>query len=91
MKRSKIFLGLTTGLLAVAAIAATKAHRLDRTLPGYYSIASGGGCVQAGGTYFTVLSKSSTSNIATVNTKKIYTVRHTTPCSGKVLYTAPLD
>jgi hypothetical protein len=33
MKRSKIFLGITTCFLAVAAIAATKAHR--NTVPRY--------------------------------------------------------
>ena len=35
MKRSRIFLGVTTALLAVAGIAAAKAHRLP-VKPGYW-------------------------------------------------------
>jgi len=37
MKRSKIFLGAMTSLLAVAGIAATKAHKFANKVTGYYS------------------------------------------------------
>jgi hypothetical protein len=42
MKRSKVFLGLTTCLLAVVAVAATKAHKFfTDTKLGYYRPAGG--------------------------------------------------
>jgi len=37
MKRSKIFLGVTTGLLAVAAVMAAKVSKFSPTTPAYYS------------------------------------------------------
>jgi len=42
MKRSKIFLGLTTGLLAIAGVAAAKHYGLSRTR--FYITASGAAC-----------------------------------------------
>ena len=47
MKRSKLFLTITTCCLAVAGIAATKAHQATNTVIGYYSTGNGNGCTKA--------------------------------------------
>ena len=44
MKRSKLFLGVTTCLLAVAGVAATKVARFNTVTAGY--IPAAGGCVK---------------------------------------------
>jgi hypothetical protein len=46
MKRSKLFLGATTFVLAIAAIAATKAKQ-TAAIHGYYSV-NGGNCIVTG-------------------------------------------
>jgi hypothetical protein len=38
MKHSKIYLGITTCLLAIVGVAATKAHKFSAQASGYYSI-----------------------------------------------------
>jgi len=45
MKRSRIFLGATTALLAIAGIAAAKAHRLDPKTNWYYTKIIGGNAI----------------------------------------------
>ena len=54
MKRSKIFLGLTTMCLAVAALAAKNAHK-GPVSQGFYTNANGTKCTNpVNGSYFTV-------------------------------------
>ena len=91
MKRSKIFLALTTGLLAVAGVAAAKAHWNAFTKPGYYT-SSRLLCTVVASSYYTVGSKFASSATAKVGSHKLFTVRRTTAeCSGAVLYTAAKD
>jgi len=45
MKRSRIFLGATTALLAIAGIAAAKAHRIDPKTNWYYTKIVGGNAI----------------------------------------------
>ena len=54
MKRSKIFLGLTTGLLAVVAFTAAKVAKFTNKHAPYFTNPSSGFCtLAASGTYFT--------------------------------------
>ena len=54
MKRSKIFLGVTTCLLAIVGIAATKTHRFTNSAFGCYPTKSvGGRCTRASAPFFT--------------------------------------
>jgi len=57
MKRSKIFLGITTGVLAIVAFSAAKVAKFTTTKLGYYSVgnANGAKCTLSGGStpYYT--------------------------------------
>lgn len=54
MKRSKVFLGLTTCILAVAALVASKSSRFTKKLEGYYANPIGQCTLTCGGVlYFT--------------------------------------
>jgi hypothetical protein len=71
MKRSKIFLSMATGILAVAALAATKAHKFTTRVVGYYSISSNGPCtVSSGALYYTA--QASSAKQATINLHKLF-------------------
>lgn len=52
MKRSKIFLGMVTAILAVAAFAAERTHKFSR-VQAYYNIGSGSCTLSAGAKYYT--------------------------------------
>ena len=94
MKRSKIFLAITTALLAIAAVAATKAHMNANTLQGYFT-SKNLLCTAQGERCYTVGSKDPSARICLYNVDgivhKIYTVRREGPCRGKVLYTEAAD
>lgn len=55
MKRSRIFLGATTALLAIAGIAAAKAHRVPSHTVFFYTktISSGDACTKTFNTFCT--------------------------------------
>jgi len=53
MKRSKIFLGMTTGILAVAALVAAKASKFTTPVNSYYSVTAGHCTVLSPRSYYT--------------------------------------
>ena len=90
MKRSKIFLGITTGLLAVVGVVAAKERWNHNRLTGFYT-SSGTNCTASAGLFYTVNSAGSTVIATSGGGQLLFTVKHAGYCSGKVLYTQPKD
>jgi hypothetical protein len=85
MKRSKIFLGVTTALLAVAGVAAAK--NWNHVLATGYYTGSNHHCTAASSQFYTV--NSGSGNIATNGSgKQLYSVfRANAACSGNKVFT----
>jgi hypothetical protein len=86
MKRSKLFLGITTGLLAVAGIAAAKTTWNTTRKTGYYTNAAGTACILNGGSFYT---QPGTGSLTAKNgTLKLHTISNPFgDCTGHLLYT----
>jgi hypothetical protein len=91
MKRSKIFLGITTGVLAVVAFTAAKSAKFSHTAQGYYSISGGARCTVLGNKIgFTAGSKNGSSLTLKTsgNTQTLYSYNHSGNCNpDRKLYT----
>jgi hypothetical protein len=90
MKRSKIFLGMTTCLLAVVAVAATKAHKFfTNTKLGYYKPIVNGACVLDNNYAWYTYGVSGTHDAITKGspsgTRTVFTNLN---CAGKVLFSS---
>jgi len=88
MKSSKIFLGVTTTLLAVAGIAATKAHNFTNKKTGYYSTVTGSNakCTRAGAGHFYTSGSNQASTTFGTNSRILYTQSSSSTCSGNSLW-----
>jgi hypothetical protein len=99
MKRSNIYLGLTTCVLAiVAGIATAKAHRSESKSAGYYTNFSHSACTLLGGGYFfTVGDDTRGSGFTHKATNGLGNTLHSTNifvggfCAGRPLYTRFFD
>ena len=96
MKRSKIFLGITTGVLAFAGLTAAKSHWNKTTKQGFYTNANATACVEGSASCYTTGSAGSSNKctvLVGVNTHR--TLRTGTGngilCSGNALFTKALD
>jgi len=90
MKHSKIFLGATTCVLAVVALAATRAHKFTSKKTGFYvTNANHATCAHQSVAWFTQGTKQ-----AETKSQKylVYTqLRTAATCSGNVLYSNTTD
>lgn len=90
MKRSKVFLSLTGSILAIAGIAATKAHRTPLQ-PGFFTNAITNRCTASSSAQgFTATTGSG--NIVTTIVGSKHVALYSKPnvsglCNGKLLYT----
>jgi hypothetical protein len=88
MKHSKIFIGLMTGVLAVAAVAATKASKFTHALKKGYVNANNNGCTVFVRSYYTQGSGAAVTGSSSSPIKSY--VAAGSHC-GNQLFTAPLD
>jgi hypothetical protein len=97
MKRSKLFLGVTTCLLAVIGVAATKAHKFSQKLPGYFGTRSNTCGHISKQTFFTqaaVGSAQAVTNFGSEHAIAVYTspgLGNSHTCSGKSLWVSGLS
>ena len=93
MKRSKIFLGITTGLLAIVGVTAAKARFAGISQPGYYKVSAAGCTVKSNKSFFTANSTKTPYVVATSgsSTGKILYSQSSANCSGLLLYTKNKD
>ena len=89
MKRSKVFLGVTTGILAIVGVAAAKSSKFTNKLKGWYSTGDNAGCINhCAVSYFTV--NSGQGRIATCGTHTLYS-RFSSVCNSNPLLTQQAD
>ena len=87
MKRSKIFLGMTTGILAVAALVATKKSNFANTFNAYYTGAISKNCTVLAPTLFLT---NTAGTPALWGTHELYTYNNGNACTTH-LYTTGRD
>ena len=88
MKRSKIFLGVTSGILAIVGVAAAKSSKFTHKLKGFYSLGDQQGCInQCNVSYYTV--NNGLANFATCDTRTLYS--RSGICNSNLLFTGSDD
>ena len=91
MKRSKIFLGITTGVLAVVAFTAGKTTKFSTSIrAGYYTNPGNLKCTLAGGAAYSTLNVGSGFNQATAAGNFLYSYNSGSTCI-KPLFTDKQD
>jgi len=98
MKRSKIYLGITTGLLAIVGVAAAKAHKFSAHFAGAYGTfnANNSGlnastCLHQSAIFYTAGNVGAYTQKVVGGTEfPVYTQPRKTECSGVRLFKTPI-
>jgi hypothetical protein len=89
MKRSRIFLGITTGVLAVVAFTAAKSAKFNNHhAAGYYSVNNGDCIITGGGATGYTTGSGKGNQVFTANDTKGLYERSTGHCANKIYQTA---